>query len=297
MYANDGDSTIVSEIIFTSPNFNEHPPNDSYVKECEANIDVNDMDFQGGLSGAILNTFEGAFRSYVEDEIKKTVCEELDGLGVEFIRETLLNTEARLDQWIDHELGDPLAAENDLSVPDEVHLLDFLDSNSTIGTIFGDFLDMANENLGGSTVTGDGTSDLGINIAMREYLLDENGIYSLNISDLGFGDDGLIFEGEDMLSETKVWVKDVRIYGLDSFTEFDGLVAIGSQTLRTTFKMENIKFEADMTLEMKASQNSDSVIVAPGGPTVTEDITVDIVAVSVLVSILDFHYVSIDVHT
>lgn len=278
MYANDGDSNIVSEIIFTSPNFNEHPPNDSYVKECEANIDVNDMDFQGGLSGAILNTFEGAFRSYVEDEIKKTVCEELDGLGMEFIRETLLNTEELLDQWIDHELGDPLAAENDLSVPDEVQLLDFLDSNSTMGTIFGDFLDMANENLGGSTVTDDGTSDLGINIAMREYLLDENGIYSLNISDLGFSDDGLIFDGEDMLSETKVWVKDVRIYGLDSFTEFDGLVAIGSQTLRTTFKMENIKFEADMTLEIKASQNSDSVIVAPGGPTVTEDITVDIVA-------------------
>lgn len=105
-------------------------------------------------------------------------------------------------------------------------------------------------------------------------------MFSIEVGDLGFGDDGLIYDGSDMISETKIWVRDVRVYGLDSFVEFNPLEVIGSHTIKSTFEIKNLTFEADLRLEMKASENSDIIIVDPDSPTVIEEITVDISMVS-----------------
>ena len=264
--------------MFTSENFDEHPPSGSYVKSCIANIQVSDMDFQGGVAGAIADTFEASLRGYVEDEIEKTVCSELDGLGTEFILDVLEEVADILNTWIDHELGDPLTAESVMDIPDGVTLLNFNENSGgiSISETFAFFLDQANNYLGTNT----NTNELGVNVAMRSYLLDENGMFSIEVGDLGFGDDGLIYDGSDMISETKIWVRDVRVYGLDSFVEFNPLEVIGSHTIKSTFEIKNLTFEADLRLEMKASENSDIIIVDPDSPTVIEEITVDISMVS-----------------
>lgn len=258
--------------MFTSEDFNKHPPSSSYIKSCDAYIKVTDMDFQGGVAGAIADTFEASLRGYVEDEIEKTVCAELDSFGTEDLLEDVADV---LDTWVDHVPDDPLAAENNLNVPDGVALINFSDSNTSIGNAFDFLLEQANDYLGGYD-----DQDLGINLALQTYLLDENGIYSIDIGDLGFEEDGLIYDGSDMISETKIWVTDVRIYGLDSFVQFEPLHAVGSQTLKSAFEIKNLTFKVDLKLEIAASSDSDIIIVEPGTPPVTEEITVDISVVS-----------------
>ena len=82
-----------------------------------------------------------------EDEIEKTVCAELDSFGTEDLLEDVADV---LDTWVDHVLDDPLAAENNLNVPDGVALIiNFSDSNTSIGNAFDFLLEQANYYLGG----------------------------------------------------------------------------------------------------------------------------------------------------
>ena len=284
IYIRNGDSEIVSEIIFVSSNFAEHPPNDSYVSDCNPTIEISDMDFQGGVSGAIANTFEGLLRGFVEDEIEDVVCSELNGLGTDFIKETLDGLYLSIEPWIEHELDDPLSAENSIDDETSNQLINFTsDEDSSIEGIINLLLNQTNAYLGvyQQDIGGpNGDEDLGINIALRSYLLDENRMYTVDVADLGFGDEGLIFDSSDMLTDTKIWITAVRIYGVDTFTEFDPLVTIGRHTLQSEFVIDSLRFEMDLKLEMKASSSSSAVIIAPDASTITEYITTEIDMVS-----------------
>ena len=62
-------------------------------------------------------------------------------------------------------------------------------------------------------------------------LLDEHGTYHMSVGD--FFEDPTIFQGHDMVTETTMTVTAIRVRGMDSFRNFEPLVAIGAQTFRS----------------------------------------------------------------
>jgi len=280
VYMNDGKSYLSSTVALKSIDFSSHPPNSSSIINCETNIEITDMDFQGGISGTIANTFEKSIRNTVEKEVEEVACDELGGLGTDFIQDMLVYLSDTLEPYISHVPSDPLYKENEVhnNLPASVHLLNLADVSASIGDVFQDILDEANAQLGGSTddVGGpNGDTDLGINVALREYVLDEERWYNIDIADLGLENGGTIFDSSDMLTETEITVTAVRVFGLDTFTKFDPLNAIGEQTLGNSFTIEQLVMHADLTIEIKASSNSDSIIVDPSSPEVKEFITIE----------------------
>ena len=66
-----GKSSFSTKIAFQSEDFNKHPPSSSLVLSCTPSIEINDLDFQGGISGSVANTFEGSVRGIIEQEVEK----------------------------------------------------------------------------------------------------------------------------------------------------------------------------------------------------------------------------------
>jgi len=116
-----------------------------------------------------------------------------------------------------------------------------------------------------------GQTDLGINIVVRDMLLDQDGTYHMEVAD--FFEDPNVFEGHDMVTETTMTVTAVRIKGMDTFRTFEPLVAIGAQTFRTNMEIDEVDIEIDLTLVMKASTHETSIIVNVDNPPVVEHIT------------------------
>lgn len=280
VYMKDGQSYLSSTVALKSIDFSSHPPNSSSVISCSTNIEITDMDFQGGVSGTVANTFEKSIRNTVEKEVEEVACEELGGLGTDFIKDTLAYVSDTLEPYISHEPSDPLYKENEVhsNLPAGVQLLNLAHVSASIGDVFQDVLDEANTQLGGAAedVGGpNGDTDLGINVALREYVLDENRWYAISVADLGLKNGGVIFDSSDMLTETIITVTDVRVFGLDTFKKFDPLNAIGEQTLGNSFTIKQLIMHADLTIEIKASSNTDSIVVDPTSPEVKEYITIE----------------------
>ena len=109
---------------------------------------------------------------------------------------------------------------------------------------------------------------MGVNMFVRDNFLDDGGKLVLDPS--WFFDSGVVFEGHDMLTQTTLSVKFIRLEGHDSFEEMDLLDAIGRQTLRNGLRLGHLFAR----LEMEASSRSDAIVVAPKLPAVTEEFTV-----------------------
>ena len=63
-----------------SQNYNNFPPNDVNVNQCQSNIQIADMDFDGdglGVIGGIMSLIEGLLRDTVEGELGGAVCNDL----------------------------------------------------------------------------------------------------------------------------------------------------------------------------------------------------------------------------
>ena len=102
-------------------------------------------------------------------------------------------------------------------------------------------------------------------------LLDEHGTYHMSVGD--FFEDPTIFQGHDMVTETTMTVTAIRVRGMDSFRNFEPLVAIGAQTFRSNMAIDEVDIEIDITLVMKASTHESSIIVDSSNPPVIEHIT------------------------
>ena len=131
--------------------------------------------------------------------------------------------------------------------------------------------------LGGN---GDGL-DLGVNRLLRSTVLNEDRALAVKIAD------GVIFEGRDMLTETLITLNEVRLLGLDSFGEFDPLNGVGRYTLGNRFFWKHLTVEMDLTLVMKPSTTSDSLIVVGTEAEVRETISL---AMGINAIDVDFHF-------
>lgn len=85
----DSSSSASINLDFISQDYSAYPPKDVNINDCNAAIEIGDLDFDGdglGFIASILNTFEGLLRNRIEGEVDTAVCSELEGLGtLEFI--------------------------------------------------------------------------------------------------------------------------------------------------------------------------------------------------------------------
>eukprot|EP00581_Thalassiosira_minuscula_P013526 CAMPEP_0183722274 /NCGR_PEP_ID=MMETSP0737-20130205/14280_1 /TAXON_ID=385413 /ORGANISM="Thalassiosira miniscula, Strain CCMP1093" /LENGTH=336 /DNA_ID=CAMNT_0025952407 /DNA_START=172 /DNA_END=1178 /DNA_ORIENTATION=+ len=108
---------------FISENYAIHSPHDVGIPNCNTNIQIEDMGFDGdglGIIGGIMDLFEGMFRDTVEGELSSTVCSELRGLGDDALDDLLLTLSDKIDTYLeplDASLEDPLHVENTIQVP------------------------------------------------------------------------------------------------------------------------------------------------------------------------------------
>eukprot|EP00940_MAST-03C_sp_MAST-3C-sp2_P000408 g408.t1 len=266
------DNDVSAVIRFESQNFDSHAPDKSSVKSCSANLDITSINFNGGISGTILNLFKSSVMSLIEDEVSTLLCAELGTLGSETVSTALGDVSALIDPYLQpRDPSDPLAAERALDLPTGTNLLNFQDPQSELGALAKEAFDYAASSLSKVDTS---TGELAINGFMRSSVLDTNGLLAVGVKDLdALFEDGIVYSGHDMLTETSITMTAVRVGGLDSFTKFEPLVAIGRATLSNAIALRRITIEIDLKIDMKPSTHSSSVIVNPSTPHQIEHVT------------------------
>jgi hypothetical protein len=238
--------------------------------------------YSGDFVSRLLDTFERLIRNRVEREVEDVVCDELGSLGTTLVSDMLnLAEDTFLPYFEDlsRKTTDPLFPENNLRVPANLKLLDFQDTESVIGNWFSQALDKGDALLGSVVLDTDGPNsngrDLGINVFLRSNILDEDRAFTLDLDDLPFETDGILFQGHDRLTETIITLDRVRVFGLDTFTRFDPLNAIGRYTLQNELSWEFLTVEMDAAVNMRPSTLRDTIIEEPDDIRVTEKIKIE----------------------
>lgn len=253
-------------VVFESPDFQSLPPESSRVETCSAIITITDMDFSGSFTDQVLNVFESLLRGYVEDAVQGTVCTELDSLGTTLVQDMLVSASEMIQPYLlplEAYETNATIAESLLVVPPEVKLMDFQDEGDE-QTWFYRALKEVDQALGvwlidPNTDRPNG-KDLGVNIFLRENILDENRALELRVEDLPLEFDPVLFQGHDELTESTLTMTAVRIYGLDTFSNFAPFINRGKYTLQNDLSWDFLSFELDVTIDMKPSTREDSII-------------------------------------
>jgi hypothetical protein len=263
---------------FVSDDYDISPPRDAIISGCDAPIAIADMSFDGdglGMIAGIMNLFEGLLRGVVEDRVSDLACDELrklagegsdDGTGgaldylLTDLREKIekhlvpLDANVTFPVWVEMNEVIPTSTNaNGMIVPAYVNFREVF-GREWIGSA----MDELRSYLGRDPSNPD--AELGINALLREYVLDEGGRLDVNASQFFLDSSG--FQGRDMLTETNLTMLSIKIEGLDSFSEMDVLRVFGNHTLRNTMQLDGMTVVVEMMARMRASSNSDAIIVS-----------------------------------
>ena len=276
---------------FTSADFSRFPPNGgANIRPCSADIEIENMDFEGDFVSEIIEIFQGLVRSVVEREIGEVVCDELGSLGTTLVEKMIDTAAEQLAPYqgaLDEEYTDPLYAENNLQLPSTLNAVDLQNTESPVGKLFNQALESLDLFLGTLISDDSNGRDLAANIFLREYFLDNDRAFTLSADQLPL-DSETIFEGHDKLFETKVTLHGAKIYGLDTLTQFNPFVDIGRRTLQNQLTWGSLDVVFDVTVEIKPSTLDDAILQDPTSPGITERISIDfgVDNVEVLASLL-----------
>eukprot|EP00934_Nitzschia_sp_Nitz4_P004433 Nitzschia sp. Nitz4//scaffold14_size191712//8120//21306//NITZ4_001700-RA/size191712-processed-gene-0.39-mRNA-1//-1//CDS//3329536858//4423//frame0 len=263
---------------FASPNFNTQAPVSSSVESCTTNIEITNIEFFGDFVSNIVEWFERFIRDTIEKAVEDVACDELGTIGTTFVGSILGVAEETLDMYagnLDISVANPLYLELTADFPSELRPLDLLDTENTIGQWFNQALDEVDKLFTAVVPDPNGPTDrdLGINVIMRDMLLNENRELVLDVEELGI--DPVIFEGHDRLTETSISLTQVKVVGLDTLTTFDPLDRIGHYTLQTAMSWDELQMEFAVHLEIKPSTLEDSVLEGATSDGISEDIVID----------------------
>jgi len=115
---------VDTRIGFYSEDFNNHAPHSSRIEACSSQINVNDIHFQGGISGTILNLFKSSVKGMIEDEVTDMVCEEMSGMGSDTLSQSLSQISELFEPYlVGVTQNDPLDAQNNLVVPEGTYFV------------------------------------------------------------------------------------------------------------------------------------------------------------------------------
>lgn len=262
-------------LVFESNDYNMYPPRAVSIAECRTDIQIADMNFDGdgvGVLSAILDLFEGLLRDTVEGELNKAFCNELSVLGADALDDFLLVIATKIDAFLEPSLSDPLAFEDSLdphaSSEGLKQYLDFQEMNNGTGLV-----SSAWDKLDEVFTASNTTEGLIFNNIMRDYVLDESGMLVIDPSLLSSASS--FFNGHDMLTETSMSIKSIKIKGLDTFTKMDVLKPIGKHTLQNSIQLDYLDIAVEVEAVMKASSKEDAVIVAENSPPIKELFTIN----------------------
>lgn len=272
----DRTSNASIDFVFKSDDYTKFPPTDVNVADCRTDIQIADMNFDGdgaGIISGILDLFEGLLRDTVEGELNQVACNELSALGNDALDDLLLVVSTQLDAYAEPEASEanhPLSLEDklELHIDDAPLYLDFQALKNGTGLI-----KSAWDKLDELFTTSNATEGLSFNNIMRDYVLDDDGLLEIDPSILSNADS--FFNAHDMLTETSMSIKSIKIGGLDTFTKMDVLRPIGKHTMQNSIHLDFLDVVVEMEALMKASSKDDAVIVAENSPPIKESFTID----------------------
>mmetsp|Transcript_3457 Transcript_3457/g.9854 ORF Transcript_3457/g.9854 Transcript_3457/m.9854 type:complete len:2914 (-) Transcript_3457:98-8839(-) len=271
---------VTAELTVMSTNFDMLPPSNAILDNCEAVL--GDLSFisQGDLYGDILEAFQDSLKGTFTERIRDIACAELEELDTTFVQGLLDVANEALDPYLatmSSDVTNPLFLESSSNLDAEASLLNFQETGTIIGAWFDQVLQEADALLGtviDDPKSGAGVRDLGVNVFLRDYLLEDDRSFTVDLEKSGF--DTTLYDGHDQLSETTIVLNAVKMFGLDTFTKFEPLVAIGKYTLQNELIWDYLTLEFDITVNVKPSTLPDSILVDPTSDGFSERIKVDI---------------------
>jgi hypothetical protein len=257
---------------FFSENFAIRPPHSATVTSCSTDINIQGIEFSGNIASEVYNLMEHLLLDVVDSLLNEKICVELNALGSGFLDELLLLVYDFISPFlepVDDWRYDITYPEYNMFVPEDVELLSWNTEDSTLGSFMDAALDrldeettqMAPDPLAPSGKTfPNGTEypdghDLGINVLLRKYLLDDKGTFLLDL-----GDSTNVFSTHDQLTNTNMSLLSLKVFGLDTFTDMQPLMRYGNHTLQNVLSWDYLAFEAVVKMEIVASTLEDSVI-------------------------------------
>ena len=231
----------------------------SSVETCDPQVNVDNLDFHGGILAIVLDVVEGLVRNKVENQVELKICEELQALSTTFLSDLLQRIDETLAQYKTAEVQDALQSEN--ALPKNIALLDFQNQRTATGKWLNRMLEDA---VAFVSKPADDGSDLNANVLLREHVL-EDGAFFVDVGDLQ------LFQGHDQLTQTTIVLESVKVFGLDTLTTFEPLVDIGKHTIQNELSWASLTIELDVTIDIKPSTLEDSVILNPVSRSVVEE--------------------------
>ena len=228
---------------------------------CETQLEITDLEFDGGIFGSILNTVEDAFRFILESLLEEEICKQFEGFPANVV--LLLNK--ALEQYINLPPSDPLSRQSSFLPEPDADLVDFYNMSDAFGGVIGNMLTAANEYLSYPVNETNEESDLGINELIRSKLLDEDGVFRLDLN-------AAIVNNSDVGVNITVILSTMHLVGLDTFQKFGPVRAISSQTAELKFLLESLDITMDLQVEVQELSKINSLLSSTSG--ITEEITV-----------------------
>ena len=313
----DPSSSASVTVTFVSADLNS-PPHDAIVSACDAPVRLSELIFDDDGLGMIGWIMTGSMTGVVEGVLRDVVCDELrklaengggGGSGGGALDYLLRDVGGRIRKHLEP-LGSnrtsPVWVENNENLPTttasaasdgEVRRPAYIDFREVFAREWIDAaLDQLRSYLGQEDPSRP-NAELGINALLRENFLDDAGMFDVDPSlffDSAIGggnDDGVIFRGHDMLTETTLSILSIKIDGLDTFRELDVLRVFGNRTLRNTMRLDRLSVVVEMVAEMRASSMSDAIIASSApedSPPIVERFAIDFNATDIEVDLSMF---------
>ena len=200
----------------------------------------------------------------IEEEVSTLACDELKKASDGVIKDSLAQLVSDVQVYFDHVPADPLALEQAVVIEPNKNMLDLQSPQNDLGVLAKQGFDMVIEMMDVSK----------INRLIQDNLLDQSGVMKVDLNTMSFLNEGVLYSGQDMLTETTIKLTEVRMKGLDSLKKLELFKAIGKYTLSTELEWDTLDVEADLELKMKPSTSDTSVIVNPSTPEVVETVTI-----------------------
>mmetsp|Transcript_26664 Transcript_26664/g.73335 ORF Transcript_26664/g.73335 Transcript_26664/m.73335 type:complete len:2366 (+) Transcript_26664:359-7456(+) len=292
VYLNSRDNRAAATAVVSSPlKGSPTPPTNSIMTSCDPTVEIVDVDFDnGGFVGWILDAIEGLLRTTMEGIAADKICEELKNFiesdtkdlmeyiaGQNALGPYLTGDGASTDsvelqeQEFFQRLKLPPPVETNATAP-STGLMKFREQETSTGRWMNEWIQKAvlasNELISVSNAQSVvETTELQVNQWLRDVVLDkEDGSLVLTSSSGdGFPNDGILYDGEDLVTHTTIVLDRVKLLGLDTLTDFSPFAVIGEYTLETTLAWKYLALEVDVTVTVRPSTRPGSVIETPDG--------------------------------
>jgi hypothetical protein len=159
---------------------------------------------------------------------------------------------------------DPLLNERNLDVPADrrTTLIQLIEGGGTISKTVQSLLDEADQMLGEMVTdpNNPNVQDLAVNVWLRDYLLDSNGMFALDLAELGIS--STVFKTHNKIFAVDIDLNSFKIKGLDTLKVFNPLDRIGNYTIQNELAWEKLSLEIELVADFQTSTLPDTLLLS-----------------------------------